>query len=331
MMCVTCLNNVICFSLAPVSHYAHEYYANVDLGLLASIFFLSNVLFSYHGAKLVDHWGLYRCVLLGSLLQTAGCWLRYVDDVGFHRTLYAGQFLAALSQSFVTNVGTAVSMAWFGEDETAMATSLQGGSNQLGIAVAYIWASQMVGQSADVSGYMRSVAIVTTVVTLLILVFFRSAPESPPSRSAQLIAERGPGKGQFGIKYIGELCRQPGFLLTVVGFTAVEALLNCYSTFLDSMFFQYGYHSTFIGWCVRPITLYNQPPSFRFSSHATVTPLIAGVEPISSWPTWWVRRSVASPWAAGTAQLSCLGSWPPHFVSTSSRHKWCRKMTPMLR
>jgi MFS family permease len=224
MMCLTCLNNCICFSLAPISHHAHEYYQDVDLGALASIYFMANVVFSYHGAQLTESKGLYTCVAAGALLQAVGCWLRCanVPGSGFN-TLYLGQFLAACGQPFITNIGPAVSMAWFGEDETAMATSLQGGANQLGIAVAYIWASQAVETAADVPGYMQSVAIAATVVTMLVIILYRSAPSKAPSIAA---AQKLADSTKFGFDDLLDVFSQPGFLLTVLGFTVAETLLN---------------------------------------------------------------------------------------------------------
>jgi predicted benzoate:H+ symporter BenE len=104
-----------------------------------------------------------------------------------------------------------------------MATSLQGGANQLGIAVAYIWASQAVETAADVPGYMQSVAIAATVVTMLVIILYRSAPSKAPSIAA---AQKLADSTKFGFDDLLDVFSQPGFLLTVLGFTVAETLLN---------------------------------------------------------------------------------------------------------
>jgi hypothetical protein len=149
MMALNILNNVVCYSFSPVGHFAYEALGkDANLGYLTSAFFLVNLVCSYHGAQLVDTKGLRYGLLLGSVLQAAGCWIRWggvlMADKSLHFPLVLlGQTVAALSQPFITNTPPALSTAWFPDDEVALATSLAVGANQVGIAVSYICATQV--------------------------------------------------------------------------------------------------------------------------------------------------------------------------------------------
>jgi hypothetical protein len=154
MAMLNLLNNIVCFTFSPIAHFAHSQYGNeplslvcshfyvigaghINLALLVSVFFITNVLFSYHGAVFVENNGLKAGVFLGALLQAIGCtspfllttfyWPReravqflisrfsgWLRCAGFmvagtsketdYTLVLIGQTVAALSQPFITNV-----------------------------------------------------------------------------------------------------------------------------------------------------------------------------------------------------------------------------------
>jgi hypothetical protein len=156
-----------------------------------------------------------------------------------------------MSQPFITNTPPALSAAWFGDEERAMATSVAVGFNELGVSVAYVAASQSISHNNDIPRFLMVVSLIATALTILVAVLFESAPHKAPSASAEMKRKMG-NTGQEGQEFtydgIQKLLSCPGFMHTLLGFTVAESVLNVYSTFLSSMLHQFGYNKDMIGW-----------------------------------------------------------------------------------
>lgn len=116
-------------------------------------------------------------------MDCIGAILRYV--AGGNTTLdywfvFVGQGIMSLGQLITWAGPTKLSMVWFPDTQRALATSLASMSNLLGIASAYLLCPYMVpdDQPDKVRQMLLIQMVVTVVLSVLSLIFFRSAPPS---------------------------------------------------------------------------------------------------------------------------------------------------------
>ena len=84
------LNNVICYTFAPIAMFAHRYYhGHSDVGHLIVIFFITFVVFAFPSSWIIERYGLRAGVVLGGWLQMIGAGLRcfggqWMPSLEFH-------------------------------------------------------------------------------------------------------------------------------------------------------------------------------------------------------------------------------------------------------
>ena len=94
--------------------------------------------------------------------------------------VFAGQGIMSLGQLITWAGPTKLSMIWFPDTERTLATSLGSMSNLLGIASAYLFCPYLVPDDKpdNVKQMLMIQMIVTVVLGVLALIFFRATPPS---------------------------------------------------------------------------------------------------------------------------------------------------------
>jgi len=243
------LNNVICFTFAPISHLSASLYKDSQwfpkmarVGFLIQIFLVTYALTSFPTGLICRRIGLRKALLFGCGLQLVGCFLRAISWNNYNVVL-AGQILASLAQAVLVNTPSEISLLWFGEKERSFSTSMAVNSNSLGIAVIYTIAPSVVTSEEKIQTLLWLIVLVCATSTVLVFIFFEGCPPKPPTKSAELrmlhIAQlndcttvKVPFTRELlgDMRSVGCLVKKNGFLRLVTGFSVSEALINSFSS-----------------------------------------------------------------------------------------------------
>uniref|UniRef100_A0A1B6H316 Choline/ethanolamine transporter FLVCR1 n=1 Tax=Cuerna arida TaxID=1464854 RepID=A0A1B6H316_9HEMI len=208
------------------------------------IFMITYIPFIFPASWLVDKLGLRVAVILGALGNCGGAWIKVlsVAQDRFYVT-FLGQTVVAISQIFVLSIPASLAATWFGPNEVSSACSIGVFGNQLGIAIGFLIPPILVKNSevmesigAGLSTLFYSVAILTSVLLILILIFFQGKPPLPPS-PAQAV-QRNAESVSFATS-IKHLATNPAYVLLLVSYGINVGVFYAISTLLNQIFVGY--------------------------------------------------------------------------------------------
>ncbi|KAF2893536.1 hypothetical protein ILUMI_12647 [Ignelater luminosus] len=204
------------------------------------IYMILYIPFIFPGSYMLDRLGLRVAVLIGITGTCAGAWLK-VASVAPDRFWvgFLGQSIVALSQVFILSVPARLAAVWFGPNQVSSACSIGVFGNQLGVAMGFLIPPMLVkvdGEKGDIERDLYTmfilVGILTSILWVLIVIFFKAEPPTPPSH-AQLQTQANEGESVNFIQSIKRLLINPAYmlLLTAYGinvgiFYAISTLLN---------------------------------------------------------------------------------------------------------
>jgi len=196
------LNNVLCFTYAPISQKAEEFYNSTEpMAWMVNVYFVSYILLAVPSSRLLAKYGLRTCFLLGCWAQTLGALIRMTAvplseylfqsrDSSFSIAFF-GQTITSLGQGFFVNTPPLVSAMWFGKHERTLATTIACNANTLGVAGAYALGTLLVGSKVENVRYAVDIPAVASAIFLtLSLLSFPERPPTPPSAHAEATAKR---------------------------------------------------------------------------------------------------------------------------------------------
>ena len=107
--------------------------------------------------------------------------------------------ISAIGQPFLTNAPAKVSALWFSDKGRVIATTIATVANPLGVAVGFLIPAIFVDDDdakvknrllakSHILNSLICQAIIGSVVCLLVLIFFREKPPTPPSPSAGIMS-----------------------------------------------------------------------------------------------------------------------------------------------
>lgn len=190
-------NAVLWVTFAPIAPLAESFFDTSDTWINA---FSVSYMVAYIPGSIVAlivysfrQDGLRIGIVLAAVLSAVGAFFRYFASSGNHAKLYGvtllGQYLAAISQPFLTNVPPKLAAAWFPASERDVATVLASMANPVGIAVGSILPAMCVSEQDDKVVGMNTLllveAILAAVSALVAAVFVKSRPVTPPSSAAE--------------------------------------------------------------------------------------------------------------------------------------------------
>ncbi|XP_053684189.1 feline leukemia virus subgroup C receptor-related protein 2 [Sabethes cyaneus] len=205
------------------------------------IFMILYIPLIFPASWILDKLGLRIAAISGVLGTCLGAWIKCFSVrpdlfwVGF-----IGQSIVAASQVFILSLPAKVAAVWFGPDQVSSACSIGVFGNQLGIAIGFLVPPMLVENhddidliGSDLRLMFYIVAGFTSVLVILVLVFFKAAPPTPPSAAQEATKTPNPLQSSPFLHSIKRLMLNRNYVLLLVSygmnvgvFYAISTLLN---------------------------------------------------------------------------------------------------------
>ncbi|EFA03239.1 uncharacterized MFS-type transporter C09D4.1 [Tribolium castaneum] len=200
--------------------------------------------FIFPGSYLLDKLGLRVAIIIGMVGTCAGAWIK-VASVAPDRFWvgFLGQGIVALSQVFVLSVPARLAAVWFGPTQVSLACSIGVFGNQLGIALGFLIPPMIVSGGTqeqithDLYVLFIAVGIYTSVLLILILIFFKSEPPTPPSY-AQAQELKNEENVNF-VQSLRSLVSNRSYMLLLVSYGINTGIFYAISTLLNQIILLY--------------------------------------------------------------------------------------------
>ncbi|KAJ3658691.1 hypothetical protein Zmor_010416 [Zophobas morio] len=200
--------------------------------------------FIFPGSYLLDKLGLRISVLIGMVGTCAGAWIK-VGSVSPDRFWvgFLGQAVVALSQVFVLSVPARLAAVWFGPSQVSSACSIGVFGNQLGVALGFLIPPMIVGNGTedeiteDLYILFIAVGVYTSVLLVLIIIFFKNEPPTPPSY-AQSQPTDNADAGNF-LQSLKRLVLNPSYMLLLLSYGINTGIFYAISTLLNQIILLY--------------------------------------------------------------------------------------------
>lgn len=213
------------------------------------IYMVVYIPFIFPGSYLLDKLGLRFSVIIGITGTCAGSWLKVISVrpdlfwVGF-----AGQSVVALAQVFILSVPARLAAVWFGPGQVSSACSIGVFGNQLGVAIGFLMPPMLVNGKGD-SDTIGSelfmmfliVAIMSSVLFVLIILFFKAEPPTPPS-FAQVEASTASHEAENKVDFfhsVKHLMTNCSYVLLLNAYGINVGIFYAISTLLNQIILQY--------------------------------------------------------------------------------------------
>lgn len=208
------------------------------------IYMITYIPLIFPASWFLDKMGLRMSAILGSLGTAAGAWVKVLSaSPDMFAVAFVGQTLVAVSQVFILSVPARLAAVWFGPNEVSSACSVGVFGNQLGIAIGFLLPPVMVKNhenlddiGRDLSTMYYSVASFTTVLFVLILLFFKAEPPLPPSLAQ---AEQRAQEDSDFVGSVKRLLTNKGYLLLMMSYGLNVGVFYAISTLLNQVVLLY--------------------------------------------------------------------------------------------
>ncbi|KAI4502025.1 hypothetical protein M0802_002707 [Mischocyttarus mexicanus] len=189
--------------------------------------------------------GLRVAVIVGAIGTAIGSWIKVFSvSPNLFWVTFIGHTIVAISQTFVLSVPARLAAVWFGPDQVSSACSIGVFGNQLGIAIGFLFPPILVPNSDDPALVARGfqtmfyiVAALTSIVLVLILLFFKAQPPLPPS-PAQAVQRENESSEDF-IQSVKRLLTNVGYLLLLFSYAINVGIFYAISTLLNQIILEY--------------------------------------------------------------------------------------------
>eukprot|EP00698_Gefionella_okellyi_P002305 TRINITY_DN12119_c0_g1_i1.p1 TRINITY_DN12119_c0_g1~~TRINITY_DN12119_c0_g1_i1.p1 ORF type:complete len:447 (+),score=98.16 TRINITY_DN12119_c0_g1_i1:58-1398(+) len=228
---------------SPIAPLVERYYntTSVMVNGLSMSFMVVYVPGSFIAAMVVDRTNLRFGASIGACLSAVGAIIRMFPYPFLRLSsgslvsfvcLLLGQVISAIAQTFLLALPPLIAQSWFGDKERVTATAIGAVFNQIGIALGFILGPSIVNDSAERLPIVLCVQAGCAVVACVcVLALFRSAPETPPSASAQ--CEHTSDSASRSIRHsLRELFRVHSFWFLLVAFGLNQGAMYAFSTLL---------------------------------------------------------------------------------------------------
>uniref|UniRef100_A0A336KTF1 Choline/ethanolamine transporter FLVCR1 n=1 Tax=Culicoides sonorensis TaxID=179676 RepID=A0A336KTF1_CULSO len=192
----------------------------------------------FPGSWLLDKLGLRIIAISGAFGTCLGAWIKtFSVNPELFYVGFIGQSVVAVSQVFILSLPARVAAVWFGPNQVSSACSIGVFGNQLGVALGFLLPPMLVKNhddlelvGADLQFMFYLIAGFTSVLLVLMIIFFQAAPPTPPS-GAQL-SKDNEGSGNF-LHSLKRLLLNHNYILLLISygmnvgvFYAISTLLN---------------------------------------------------------------------------------------------------------
>ncbi|KAI8087980.1 major facilitator superfamily domain-containing protein [Gilbertella persicaria] len=230
-------------AVAPVPEYANSFFNQIGLSAInwfSNVFMLTYLLAGPASSWVYDHWSLRTGIIIGSVLQTLGAWLRYAsafvnDPMSKIALAMIGQIVCAVGQPFILNACTPYAALWFSADGRGTATMVGGVTNAIGMAIASLILPALVPNANSLGVGFLAIACITTGCTIPVF-FIPKKPKTPPSYSAS-------SKSKYTMSFsqsLRELFCNYNYLIIMFAFGVLCGLFSSFTSLLTQIVTPYG-------------------------------------------------------------------------------------------
>lgn len=243
-----------------ISNLVQKYYnvIGVDVDWTMVVYMTAYIPLIFPGLWLLEKLGTRLCLIISCGGLCAGIWIKYYGSMSPDRFSYVmlGQSVEAVFQVLAFGFAAKIAALWFGGNEVSFACALAVFGDQLGSALGFLLPGVMVKNTvntADIGTNLTKlnfiIAVTTTIIFLLSILFFQERPEVPPS-AAQAV-QQNIRKPSF-VMCLLRACKTMDSILMLIGYGINVATFNAYIALLNDGFLQhfskdYEDHIAYIG------------------------------------------------------------------------------------
>lgn len=216
-------------TFASIASVAQEYYhaTAIQIDLFAMIYMIVFIIMSIPAAFIIDTYGLKTGLSIGAILIIIFSVIKAIFADNYVAVVIAQTGLA-VAQPFILNAVTKVGAQWFPKNERATAAGIGSLAQYVGIIIALALTPVLILQNMNglhAIKYMLIVyGIVSVVAAILLLVFFKEKPLSPPSLSEDIV-RMSPMNGLKSIVKMKDMRRL--LLMFFIGLGIFNAVSTC--------------------------------------------------------------------------------------------------------
>ncbi|XP_017866728.1 PREDICTED: feline leukemia virus subgroup C receptor-related protein 2 [Drosophila arizonae] len=203
----------------------------------------------FPGSWFLDKVGLRITALVGIVGTCIGAWIKVFSvDPSLFYVSFIGQAIVALAQVCILSLPARLAAVWFGPDQVSSATSVGVFGNQLGVAIGFVLPPMLVPNSEDINQVGSDlqlmfylVAGLTSVLLILMAIFFQDKPPTPPS-AAQEAANRLEGMAEQQISFgqsLKNLLTNRNFIFLLLSYGINVGVFYAISTLLNPVVLKY--------------------------------------------------------------------------------------------
>ncbi|XP_037827907.1 feline leukemia virus subgroup C receptor-related protein 2 [Lucilia sericata] len=234
-----------------INNIVTKYYGVSDkwIDWTSMIYMILYIPLIFPGSWFLDKMGLRITALVGVFGTCIGAWIK-VFSVGpdLFFVGFFGQSIVALSQVCILSLPARLAAVWFGPDQVSSACSVGVFGNQLGVALGFVLPPMLVANSDDpelvghdLQWMFNYVAGITTVLVILMVLFFQDKPPTPPS-AAQKVALPGSIEAQNEVSFmqsLKNLMMNRNYILLLISYGMNVGVFYAISTLLNPVVLKY--------------------------------------------------------------------------------------------
>uniref|UniRef100_A0A8D9A8M8 Choline/ethanolamine transporter FLVCR1 n=1 Tax=Cacopsylla melanoneura TaxID=428564 RepID=A0A8D9A8M8_9HEMI len=230
-----------------VTDHIVKYYGvtSFHVDCTSMIYMLVYIPLIFPGSWFLDKYGIRKSVLIGATFTCLGAWIKILSlSPDRFWVTFLGQTIVACSQIFILNIPAQLAATWFGRSEVSTACSVGVFGNQLGIALGFLVPPILLRYGIDeltiqdgLENMYYSVAGLTTLVLILVVVFFQNTPPLPPS-PAQAVQRSVEDSTDFFLS-MKHLVYNPGYLYLLLSYGINVGVFYAISTLLNQVVLSY--------------------------------------------------------------------------------------------
>jgi FLVCR family feline leukemia virus subgroup C receptor-related protein len=250
ILLIFCLYSAINFlqflQYSIIANITAKYYDVDDtlVDLTGLMFMICFIIFCLPINFLIEKYNLRITAILSSGLTTVGNLIKLLSaSPDRFYVVLIGQFICAVGQVFMLSIPSKLASTWFGPEEVSTACAIAILGTQIGVAIGCVFPSNVVRNSDNIDDIgndfftlMIIDAAVTSAIFLMVLLFFRAKPPSPPSQSQINIVETDKPST---LEILKTMVKNKNYLLILLAFGSSNGMYSSFGIMINGVYLNY--------------------------------------------------------------------------------------------
>ncbi|XP_018570609.1 feline leukemia virus subgroup C receptor-related protein 2-like [Anoplophora glabripennis] len=251
VLLIFCLSTIVNFmqflQFTIIANIVTKFY-NVDtiaVDATGLIFFLAYIVLFLPVSYSIERYNMKVTLIISTGLTLIGNVVKMAGaEPNKFYVIMIGQAFCAVGQIFVLSIPSKVASVWFGANEVSTACAIAVLGTQLGAAIGSVLPPFLVKSDNDsdvgdnLYNMMMVNAILSCVVFVIVIVFFRARPDIPPSQSQLQILQEGEELPPFFHNFKG-LVKNKNYLLLLLSFGIFNSIWNSFGIVINTIYTHY--------------------------------------------------------------------------------------------